>query len=385
MGFFSKIFKGIKKGFKKIGKGIKSAFKSFGKFMGKIGILGQVAMMFILPAIGGALMKTAGSAFSSLIGSAATTTATGVTTAGSGLLGATGSGIGATLARGAGTVLKAAGNFVTNGANVFRNVTEGVTNFIGNFSKTAANKLSGVLGFEKVPFTDAASTFFGSGDSAWARSTSSFTNRMSNLTGSKDFIKGLDEAAIEVAKTPAPITTATPTMGTSATSINSVGPLKEGYVFPETSSTMDSILSPSPDQITKSGTADKVMEDVTDTSWWSDRLNEAKATLTDEVKNFVPNTIKRTAETVQSIPSRAALTKIDQALAPDPVPIYQSSGGAQLQTADIGSGELGGTNPRAYEVNYGVDAGAMPYGANAARAGYFSFLNTSLGGISTTG
>ena len=70
MGFFSKIFKGIKKGFKKIGKGIKSAFKSFGKFMGKIGILGQVAMMFILPAIGGALMKTAGSAFSSLIGSA---------------------------------------------------------------------------------------------------------------------------------------------------------------------------------------------------------------------------------------------------------------------------------------------------------------------------
>ena len=48
MGFFSKIFKGIKKIVKKIGKGIKSAFKKFGKFMGKIGILGKVAMFFIM-------------------------------------------------------------------------------------------------------------------------------------------------------------------------------------------------------------------------------------------------------------------------------------------------------------------------------------------------
>ena len=48
MGGFSKIFKGIKKGFKKIGKGIKGAFQKFGKFMGKIGILGQIAMMLSL-------------------------------------------------------------------------------------------------------------------------------------------------------------------------------------------------------------------------------------------------------------------------------------------------------------------------------------------------
>ena len=38
MGFFSKVWKGVKKTFKKIGKGIKKAFKSVGKFMGKIGI-----------------------------------------------------------------------------------------------------------------------------------------------------------------------------------------------------------------------------------------------------------------------------------------------------------------------------------------------------------
>ena len=58
MGGFSKIFKGIKKGFKKIGKGIKGAFQKFGKFMGKIGILGQIAMMFILPGIGNALFNS---------------------------------------------------------------------------------------------------------------------------------------------------------------------------------------------------------------------------------------------------------------------------------------------------------------------------------------
>ena len=47
MGFLSKVWKGIKKGFKAIFKPIKKVFKSFGKFMNKIGIVGQIAMMFI--------------------------------------------------------------------------------------------------------------------------------------------------------------------------------------------------------------------------------------------------------------------------------------------------------------------------------------------------
>ena len=77
MGFFKKIFKGVKKGFKSIGKGIKSAFKKFGKFMGKIGILGQIAMMFIMPGIGGALMKGLGGIGSGILGTAATATTAG--------------------------------------------------------------------------------------------------------------------------------------------------------------------------------------------------------------------------------------------------------------------------------------------------------------------
>ena len=44
MGFFKKIFKGIKKVFKKIGKAIKSVFKKVGKFMGEIGIVGQLGL-----------------------------------------------------------------------------------------------------------------------------------------------------------------------------------------------------------------------------------------------------------------------------------------------------------------------------------------------------
>ena len=56
MGIFSKLWKGVKKTFKKIFKPIKKVFKSVGKFMNKIGIIDQLAMSFILPGIGNALI-----------------------------------------------------------------------------------------------------------------------------------------------------------------------------------------------------------------------------------------------------------------------------------------------------------------------------------------
>ena len=61
MGFFSKVWKGVKKTFKKIGKGIKKGFQKFGKFMGKIGWLGQIAMSMILPGIGSLFANGLGS------------------------------------------------------------------------------------------------------------------------------------------------------------------------------------------------------------------------------------------------------------------------------------------------------------------------------------
>ena len=52
MGFFSKIFKGVKRVFRKIGRGIKSVFRGIGKFVDKLGIVGQLALMFLLPGSG---------------------------------------------------------------------------------------------------------------------------------------------------------------------------------------------------------------------------------------------------------------------------------------------------------------------------------------------
>ncbi len=163
MGFFSKIFKGVKKVFKKIGKGIKSAFKKFGKFMGKIGILGQVAMMFILPGIGAAL----GNAFMGTAGALATNTVGGA-------LGAIG--------QAAGKVMQFVGNTVSKAGNVFNNVTKGVTDTLGNFAKTAGKN----LGLKGEMFTNAADTFFTGGDSAFSRSFGG-KSRFQNLT--KDFSK----------------------------------------------------------------------------------------------------------------------------------------------------------------------------------------------------
>lgn len=112
MGFFKKIFKGIKKVVKKIGKGIKSAFKKVGKFMNKIGIVGQIGMMFILPGIGGMLAK----GFTNIAGAMAGY-----------------SGIGSSIINGAGKFLQAAYSRV---GGLYNSITKGVTDVIG---KTATN------------------------------------------------------------------------------------------------------------------------------------------------------------------------------------------------------------------------------------------------------
>lgn len=150
MGFFKKIFKGVGKVFKKIGRGIKKAVGKFGKFMGKAGILGQVAMMFILPGIGQAL----GSAFTGLIGTAGT-----ATTAGTGLLG------GGALSQAAGKVLQFAGKVASAPGKIFSSITKGVTSTLTEFSKTALRKLAP----ESALAQGAAESFFFGADSAASR------------------------------------------------------------------------------------------------------------------------------------------------------------------------------------------------------------------------
>ena len=199
----------LRKTVKKIGKGIKKAFMKFGKFMGKIGIVGQIAMMFILPGIGAALLKGVTGAFGAIVGttgaqaataaSAAVTagTATAAQTALAGTV-AAGSAVGATAAqvaagtaaqtaaatgmlgsasavvRGAGTVLQYAGKAASMPGKVFKSVTNAVTNTIGEFSKTALNKIPGVKNMNFVKNLDASDHFFSSGIKGTAGETSAF-------------------------------------------------------------------------------------------------------------------------------------------------------------------------------------------------------------------
>lgn len=151
MGFFSKVWKKVKKGFKSafksIGKGIKKVFKGFGKFMGKIGIVGQLAMSFILPGIGGALMKTAGNAFTGLTGA----------------LGASGN----VILKGAGKMLEMGANFAKMGHSAFKTVTDGITSFASEMSQAAVSKIPGI----KTIFPDMKTKTF---KAAWSNVENEF-------------------------------------------------------------------------------------------------------------------------------------------------------------------------------------------------------------------
>jgi len=129
MGFFSKVFKGVKKVFKKIGRGIKKVAMKVGKFMDKIGIVGQIALMFIPlgPILGGLLKGVGGIAARAL-------TAMGP--------------LGAQILKGAQFVIGKAGKFVTSAKNAFGTVTEGVSKFVSEFTKTGLNK----IGFDATKF-----------------------------------------------------------------------------------------------------------------------------------------------------------------------------------------------------------------------------------------
>lgn len=124
MGFFKKIFKGIKKVFKKIGKGIKSAFKKIGKFMGKIGIIGQIGLALILPGVGQVLSGL-------LVG-----TTPGVV---GGLAGAL-QGMGA-VGQAASSFIQGAVKIASNTSQFFKSVSDGVTKVVGDTIGATAQSL----------------------------------------------------------------------------------------------------------------------------------------------------------------------------------------------------------------------------------------------------
>ena len=159
MGFFKKIFKGVGKVFKKIGRGIKKVVGKFGKFMNRIGVVGQIAMAFILPGIGNALASGLGSMLG-LQGVTGMSTLVGGASGAGGLLGSSNA-----LLQGAGKVLQFAGKVASAPGKVFSSITNGVTSTIKEFSKTALSK----MGVEGKIVEGAAESYFFGADSAASR------------------------------------------------------------------------------------------------------------------------------------------------------------------------------------------------------------------------
>jgi len=168
MGFFSKIFKGVKKVFKKIGKGIKGVFKGIGKFMNKIGVVGQIALMFV-PGIGpmlSGMLKGLGGVAATALGSLGT--------------------VGNAILSGAKFVIGKASAFAGGVKNTFRTITQGVKTFAGEFTKTALNK----MGFDPTKFGWSADGSFDTwvksgkdqtfGD-AWSKVTTNITDNASKI------------------------------------------------------------------------------------------------------------------------------------------------------------------------------------------------------------
>jgi len=178
MGFFKKIFKGIKKVFKKIGKAVKSAFKKVGKFMGKIGIVGQLGLALImpyaLPALGGLATSMMGTQLGGVLGAAV---------------------------KGAGHFLNAAVKLGTRVGTAFKSVTKAVTDTIGNMVGATVNQIPGAGDFlkgisgGKIDITNKTfSSAWEATQNAWSNAGDSLGNLFSKSTFDSSMNKfGLDK------------------------------------------------------------------------------------------------------------------------------------------------------------------------------------------------
>ena len=169
MGFFSKLWKGVKKVVKKIGKGIKKVAMKVGKFMNKIGIVGQIAMSFLLPGLGEIL----GGWAATMMGSSSA------------------------IVSGAGKFLNAAVNIGQKASSIVSSVTEGVTKVVGEVVGAVANKIPGMdklvsgMSGGKINITDKNwGTVKAAAESAFTKTGDAVTSLFS-----KDTLTGLNKYA----------------------------------------------------------------------------------------------------------------------------------------------------------------------------------------------
>ena len=185
MGFFKKIFKGVKKVFKKVGKAVKSAFKSVGKFMGKIGIVGQLAVGLFMPYALGFMGSTLGSWAGTLMQSANP------------------------FVSGAGKFLNAAVKMGTRVGQAFKSVTQAVKTTIGDMVGATLNKIPGaadfIKGFTKGRIDISGKTFSGAWEAtqkAWTNAGDSLGNIFSKSTFDSSANKFLIEENLAKSVTP---------------------------------------------------------------------------------------------------------------------------------------------------------------------------------------
>lgn len=323
MGFFKKIFKGVKKVFKKIGKGIKSAFKKVGKFMGKLGIIGQIGLGLLLPGIGTLLGNTAG------------------------FLAAQGGIVGA-----AGNFINAAINVGTRIGKTFTTITQGVSNVIGEVVGTAANKLGldapvkfitdklnmGVDG----KGIDISNKNFGNlfdrvGDAAteaWNKGTDLFTTK--GLTDPNEFMSdSMREKVLESRATTDVVSDVTPKVDTK-------GQVTGGD--------------------TTSGTVKK------EPSLLTKLADDPIKTLQEGAEYLGEKALTKTGEAIASAPATAINTAAQKAGGgiPDVNYTTYATSVAQLpQTSSVGSGDIDTFDPFAYINNNTNFMNTMPIGYNA--------------------
>lgn len=375
MGFLSKIAKGLKKVVKKIGKGIKSAVKSVGKFMNKLGVVGQIAMMFVLPAIGGALMKGLGTGFNALVGKSATFATAGTTgtlTAGTGMLGSSNA-----IIRGAGHVLKAAGNFAKAGHSAFKTVTNGIGSFVKEFTGTALKKIPGM---DKLmpSLKNAPDTFFGGkgSGSAWDRVSQKV------MTNGEAFVKDFNKA-IGYTPPPSAVTTGTTTAAKTVSVVDNtvkdiVSTSADKTVSlldaPTEVSKVSSSLVDTPDIIknAQSSAMDAGVTAVDDKGFFEklyDSGKDAVTSIPDKIIDAPSKFVDNLDDTIQSGLQSKALTATGLQEEPVYTTVYEGSVVVPEMATAAFMGQYGSPeiNDRAYQMSVNPSGFAMsnPWGSPA--------------------
>ncbi len=379
MGFFSKVFKKVKKGFKSffkgIGKRVKKAFKSFGKFMNKIGIVGQVAMSFVLPGIGAALSRTAGAAFRGITGALAR---------------------GGNIAKAAGKMIEASGNFAKMGHSAFKTVTDGVSSFVTEMGGAALANMPGA----KTMFPKLTNKSF---KAAWNNVEAKFVENTGKIMTNFDNLIGnnvVNPTAVEAAALSKAQAVTGEGLTPSATAevkgfdMSTVGPdgasldkpfypTPDGTLnvsadkpfYPTLSGEMPGILDSAgletvgPDGLaldkkpfypTPSGTANVATAKI------------KKPSLLDKASDFVKDTVSNVVDEIKAAPSKIPeyagefvekqiKTEVMEEFVGEPEPIETLSSGYVMpyQDVTVGQYESQAINDRAYQmaldpVNYGM-------------------------------